>query len=113
MGGQVTPLPTLALSRKLSITAALPTSCCVALGRSPHLSLVTYAYLEEMGLYGRIVKDPSGLNPKKIRIAKLFPTLNFLPLGHIVNIIRLLLSFKAPLRTLITKSSVPCVHAPV
>lgn len=76
MGGQVTPLPTPALSRKLSIMAVLPLSCCVALDRSPHPSLVTYASLEEMGLCGRTVKGPSSLNPK-IGIAKLFPTLEF------------------------------------
>lgn len=92
-------------------------TCCVALGRSSHLSLslVVCAYLEEMRVSGRIEKAPSGLNPNKIRIAKLFPTpWNFLlPLGHVLNVIHLQLFYEAPLRILVTKSSVPCVCAPV
>lgn len=69
----------------------------------PRLSLLTCAYIEEIGVDEKIVKAPSGLNLNKIRTAELFSTLsNFPPFGHALKCIYLELPYKAPLRTLVT-----------
>lgn len=61
MGGQITPLP----SRNR------PSLHRPASAPLPHLSLLTCAYIGEIGVDEKIVKIPSGLNLNKIRSVEL------------------------------------------
>lgn len=93
MGGRVAPPPPQLCPENSLSPATLSLTRCVALDRLPHLSLVTRAYLEETGALRQNCKGSSGLNPNKLRTAKLFATLwDFLPLGHVLNLIHLQLS---------------------